>query len=218
MFQWEMLIVKLYPWLSVTETSTDTVAIPKDFPINTTIPPKQKSQNPFFNKMSAISSFNEVYGLAKSELETAIKNQPPFMQEWKDNLSLSKWNELDDNERFKKVLSIGTYSIVLSNTICVDFSADLPNCISIALLYLAENKGMKKQIIDAGDRPDPAKRKLVDALTKLHECCEEWDCTIVNPFFEKIGLSEKASEANKQPSSDNNPKTNSFWRKLFGNK
>ncbi|MDO4650691.1 MAG: hypothetical protein Q4B26_18805 [Eubacteriales bacterium] len=220
LFQWEMMIMQLYPWISVSEESTNEMAVSEKGGLTeaTKATSKGPSQNPFVMKMSQYKAFSDAYSAAVYEVENAIKNQLRFMAHWKDNLSINEWNGLDDNERFVKVLSLGVFGIVIDRCICVDFSEDIPNCIAIALLYLADSGKMTKQLIDAGDGTDTS--KLVSALTSIHGCCKNWECTIAHPVFVKIGEASKKTDSesnkNEKTKSPEKPEKKSFWKRLFG--
>lgn len=213
LFQWEMLIMQLYPWLSVQEESTNAVAISKE------IDSSQETSKPsphdsFVTKMNQFKAYTDAYSLAVLEVENAIKRQLAFMSAWKDNLSLNEWKGLNDNERFTKVLSLGLFSIVIDRCVCVDFSEDIPNCIAIALLYLADSGIMVKQTIDAGDNTDT--KSLVNALTAIHECCSSWECIIAHPVFVKIGETPDSTGSSLNQKANEKPEKKSFWKRLFG--
>jgi len=220
LLQWEMLIMQLYPWISVSEEATSEIAASEgDCSTETTqSTTKEPSQNTFVTKMSQYKAFADAYSAAVYEVENAIKYQVMFMAHWNGNLSINEWNGLDANERFDKVLSLGLFGIVIDRCVCVDFSEDIPNCIAIALLYLADSGKMTKQLIDAGDGTDIS--KLVSALTSIHGCCNNWECTIAHPVFVKIGEAPKKTDSesnkNEKTKSPEKPEKKSFWRRLFG--
>lgn len=205
LIQWEMLIMQLYPWLSVQEESTNDVAVSKE---------KPSAQDPFVTKMSQFKAYTDAYALAVLEVENAIKNKLDFLSTWKDNLSLSEWKVLNDNERFSRVLSLGLFGIVIDNCVCVDFSEDIPNCIAIGLLFLADSGKAKKQLIDAGDGTDT--QSLVNALTALHGCCSNWECIIAHPVFVKIGGTPDSTGSSLNQKVNEKPEKKSFWKRLFG--
>ena len=164
--------------------------------------------------MNQFKAYTDAYSLAVLEVENAIKRQLAFMSAWKDNLSLNEWKGLNDNERFTKVLSLGLFSIVIDRCVCVDFSEDIPNCIAIALLYLADSGIMVKQTIDAGDTTDT--KSLVNALTAIHECCSSWECIIAHPVFVKIGETPDSTGSSLNQKANEKPEKKSFWKRLFG--
>ena len=213
LLQWEMLIMQLYPWLSVQEESTNEMAISKEKGSSQETP-KPFPQDPFVTKMSQFKAYTDAYSLAVLEVENAIKRQLAFMNAWKDNLSLSEWKSLNDNERFTKVLSLGLFSIMIDNCVCVDFSEYIPNCIAIALLFLADSGKMVKQLIDAGDNTDT--KSLVNALTAIHGCCSSWECIIAHPVFVKIGETPNNTGSSLNQKVNEKPEKKSFWKRLFG--
>lgn len=248
LFQWELLLLKLYPWLTVSDEVTNEVApVPPTAPKTekdttgknedtaesepaVTPTPEEKTEKAaeessaessddspsesFQRRMSAYKAYTDAYAEAKKELETVLKKKRPYLAGWKDCPTLDAWRGMDENGKFNKILSVGFYSIIFSACVCVDFAVDLPNCIAIALLYLADSGEMTKQTIDAGD--EPGKEDFVAALTALHGCCSNWECTVVNPIIAKIGTAQKTAAPETKDSSRQATKKKSFWKKLFG--
>lgn len=217
LFQWELLIMQLYPWISIEETSINETAegavssMQSDRSSSETQGRSDKNSVTFYNEMIKKERFVESYEFAKAELGLAIKQGKlsPSIQE--KRVSYEQWIRLDEMDKMNLVLAMGNHGITVQSCMCIDFAEIIPNCIAIMLLYGVWSGQSKKHLIDAGDHTNVT--KFVEALTRLHSCVSEWDCTIAHPVFIKIGETEAASSATVQPT----PKSKkSFWQKLFG--
>lgn len=184
LFQYEMLIMQLYPWLSVREVTISET-------------PQSKPKDPFLEKMAKYTAFATAFDVAKQEMENAIINYT-FLMDYKksDKMTIEKWKTLDENGQFFEVLSLGMFGIVHSHVICVDFAKYIPYCIAIALLFLADSGKLERQLIDAGDGVDVT--KFVEALTLLHDCCQKWECTIGSPVHIVIGSKSRDEVADNE--------------------
>ncbi len=217
LFQWEMLIMQLYPWISVTETATNEIAEDAGSSAQSDKPkaePQKKSDNDsvsFYNEMIKCEPFVESFELAKAELGLAIKRGQFSPSIQGKNISYNQWVSLGEMDKLNLVLAMGNHGISVKSCICVDFAEIIPNCIAIMLLYSVWSGQGKKQLIDAGDNTNVT--KFAEALTRLQNCVPEWDCTIAHPVFIKIGEQKASSTATTQPSAQSKK---SFWQKLFG--
>ena len=73
------------------------------------------------------------------------------------------------------IYCMGKYAVIKQAVFCVDFLQQLPNCIALYLLLIAQKEptGKKTQILDTGDGVDPAPLKAaIDSLLILDP---EWD-------------------------------------------
>ncbi len=221
LFQWERFIMSLYPWISVREAASNELAEEmqpaasnheKEESVNNKTQKEagEKNSVEFFEEMKNDSSFRQTYEQAKNELGNAIKNGKFTLRYQNDPLSHEQWCKLAEMETLNFVLAMGNHGISVKTVICVDFTEIIPNCIAIMLLYGAWSGQMKKQMIDAGDGADV--KDFAEALTRLHTCCADWECTIAHPVMIKIG--ESAAEPSK--SGEKSQEKKSFWKKLFG--
>lgn len=189
LLQWEMLIMQLYPWLSVKETST-----------NETAAEKQKNSGTFMNEMQEKEAFRVGIEKAKTELGEVIRDGKFSLKYQNTPLSYNDWTRLNELQKLNYVISMGNYGISVKTVVCVDFAEIIPYCIATALLYGAWSGQLEKQMIDAGDGSDPT--KLVEALSQFYSCCSTWECTVAHPVFVKIpgSISEgKSSEPENKP-------------------
>lgn len=213
LFQWEMLIMQLYPWISVREVSSETVAeelvMPNENSDETTEEDDRLNVNYFLKTMKEKSAFRKVMETAKSELESIIQSGV-YTKITKKQFSHKQWYELNEIQKETMVVSIGLFSFYVGSIICIDFIDYIPNCAAIALLFVAWNRTMEKQVIDAGEGTDVT--KFVEALNLLHTCYEKWDCTIAYPISVKIGGKLVADEQKKEKIEEKKP----FWKRLFG--
>lgn len=217
MLQWEMLIMQLYPWLSVNETSTNEIAAGVGSPTQSekakagTRESSAKNLVTFYNEMIGKEPFVESYELAKAELGLAIKTEKFTPSIQGKNISYEQWISLGEMDKMNLVLATGNHGISVQSCICIDFAEIIPNCIAIMLLYGVWSGQSKKHLIDAGDQTNVT--KFAEALTRLHCCVPEWDCMIAHPVFVKIGEQKASSTATVQ---SNTQSKKSFWQKLFG--
>lgn len=73
------------------------------------------------------------------------------------------------------IYCMGKYAVIKQAVFCVDFLQQLPNCIALYLLLIAQKEptGKRTQILDTGDGVDPAPLKAaIDSLLILDP---EWD-------------------------------------------
>ena len=217
LFQWEMLIMQLYPWISVRETATNEIvegagsSSQSDKSKAESQKRSDKNSASFYNEMIKRKSFAESYELAKAELGLSIKRGQFSPSIQGKNISYNQWVSLDEMDKMNLVLAMGNHGISVRSCICVDFAEVIPNCIAIMLLYSVWSGQGKTQLIDAGDNTNVA--KFSEALTRLYCCVSEWDCTIAHPVFVKIGEQKAASSETAQSSPQGKK---SFWQKLFG--
>ena len=217
MFKWVMLIMQLYPWISVEETSTNEIAAGVGSPTQSekakagTRESSAKNSVTFYNEMIVKEPFVESYELAKTELGLAIKTGKFTPSIQGKNTSYEQWISLGEMDKMNLVLATGNHGISVQSCICIDFAEIIPNCIAIMLLYGVWSGQSKKHLIDAGDQTNVT--KFAEALTRLHCCVPEWDCAIAHPVFIKIGEQKASSTATVQ---SNTQSKKSFWQKLFG--
>ena len=225
LFQWELFIMKLYPWLSVREVSTNEVAsgiYSSDNSAGENISDKRnenksnisnpKGSGEFLQDMKHHSSFNKALDQAERELGSVIQKRSFSLKYQGDVLSYDKWCSLDKMEKLNFILSMGNYGISIRAVVCVDFAEIIPYCIAIALLYGVWSNQLQKQLIDAGDGTDVT--KLAEALTMLYDCCDKWECTIIHPVHVKIG--SRSSEVSKLAETESEKShKKSFWQRLF---
>ena len=76
------------------------------------------------------------------------------------------------------IYCMGKYSVIKQAVFCVDFLSQLPNCIALYLLLIAQKEPADKrtQILDTGDGVDPAPLKAV--IDSLHILDPAWNPTI----------------------------------------
>lgn len=217
LFQWEMLIMRLYPWIAVKEMSLNELAeetVPEAKKASATNDKTQKESSDknsgqFFAEMKQYPSFVLVYECAKNELENAIKNGRFTLRHQNTALSPAQWCTLDEMDKVNFVLAMGNHAISVKTVICVDFTEIIPNCIAIMLLYSAWSRQLQNQMIDAGDGANV--KDFAEALTRLHNCCTDWKCTIVHP--EMITIGETIADKSKEDEKVQEKK--SFWKKIF---
>lgn len=205
--QWGILILLLYPWLTVEEEALTVSATSE-------ASPEKSPRDPFLEKMNSFKAFQDAYAPALAEAAQVIEKQPRFLSEWNDNLSIRAWKELNENEKFQRVLSLGLYGIVIDHVVCVDFSEHIPNCIAIALLYLADSGKEKNQVIDAGDGTDT--KKLVNAIEGIYGCCKDWKCVIMHPVVKEFKREAESGTSGPVCTDFGKQKKKSLWKKLFG--
>lgn len=222
LFQWEMLIMRLYPWISVREVASNEIVEEmkpdtsdndaKEESVNSKTQKEANDKNSveFFTEMEKYPSFIQAYERAKNELGNAIKNGKFTLRHQNAPLSHEQWCELAEMEKLNFVLAMGNYGISVKAVICVDFTEIIPNCIAIMLLYGAWSGQLKKQMIDAGDGANV--KDFAEALTRLYGCCADWECTIAHPVMIKIG----ESVVDTPKSSEKIQEKKSFWKKIFG--
>lgn len=222
LFQWEMLIMQLYPWISVRETSTNEVAeeliteekICKKEAVE---PKKEEEKNElsiFLKEMHEKPAFNKAMEIAKGEMASIIQSGLYKRMTEKD-FTYDQWNSLNDAKKDEMVISMGLFSFYIQAVICVDFIKYIPYIPAIGLLVAAWNGTFEKQLIDAGDGVDVT--KFVEALTLLHECCETWECTIMYPVHVNIVSSiDTVDKADEKPIEKGVPEKKSLWKRLFG--
>ena len=242
--QWEMLLMQLYPWLSIQEVSTTETATsePVSMPQETATPKEQekprveekkepvKAQNEhiaaFFAEMLPKQSFSRCYARAKTELGSAISKGIFTPKIDGKLLTLADWTALAEQKKQDFVLLMGKYGITKSALICVDFMELVPNCLALALLYMVWSGEGNLQAIDAGDDGDV--HDLVQALELVNSCVEGWSCTILNPEMVEIGAAAKAGPSEKKTEETKKAEMaepekmatekKGFWQKLFGKK
>ena len=220
MMQWELLIIKLYPWLSVRETSTDQMAAPAETESVPAEKPEKKQpaapktgygSGDLLSRMEGKDAFQTVFARACAEIEGIIQNKldSPFRLK-KDGAPLrpEDWRDETTLEKLNTILGLGNSGVSRRAVLCIDFAKIIPNCIALMLLYGADSGQMARQEIDAGDDPD--KTAFIEALTILHPCCENWECEIVNPVHVRIGAESADSGAGAKQ------EKKSFWKRLFG--
>lgn len=222
LFQWELLIMQLYPWLSVSETSANEAAgTPASAMRHTSqgtpkAPQKgsQKAKNSedFFEEMKQHPAFLSVFDHAKTEFGEAIQTGRFSFHDQNKLLTYDQWCKLSELDQLNFVLAIGNHGISVRSCICVDFAEIIPNCIALMLLYSVWNGQGNKQLIDAGDNTDTT--RFAEALTLLHSCYKQWECTIANPVLIEIGKSPVAGISH----AETKQKKKSFWKNLFGKK
>ena len=213
MMQWELLIMQLYPWLSIRETSTDQAAVTLEDTLaqKQADPPKPKSaygSGDLLSRMEGKQAFQTVFASACGEIEGIIQKKidSPFHLKTDDRpLTLEDWRGQSDISKLNTILALGNSGVTRSAVLCIDFAKIIPSCIALMLLYGADSGQMPRQQIDAGDDPD--KNAFIEALTILHPCCESWECEIVNPVHVRIGEGDTAAGKTEKKS---------FWKRLFG--
>lgn len=226
LLQWEIFIMQLYPWLSVKEVSSNIVAEQtsgRQEEPNTSQKMKQEASVKkdtkktheifwkFLDDMKPYLEFKQAVGYACAEVENAIAGNMYNFEYEGGKLTIEQWKELDEAEQLKCIWQFGSYGVVFSAVVCVDFAEKIPYCIAIFLLHTALTGRMKNQLIDAGDGTDTT--QFVEAVNLIYDCCPEWSCMIASPvmvkFEKKISVgtgTEKQAIGEKK----------SFWRKLFG--
>ena len=242
LMQWEMLLMQLYPWLSIQEVSTTETATlePVSMPQETAKQKEQKKPQAekkteqqkaqdekvaaFFAEMLPKESFRRCFSLAKTELGSAISKGIFTPKIDGKLLTLADWTALAEQKKQNFVMLIGKYGITKSALICVDFMELVPNCLALALLHMVWSGEGNLQAIDAGDDGDV--HDLVQALELVNSCVEGWSCTILSPKMVQIGtapkssLSEKKTEETKKAEMAEPerkvPEKNGFWQKLLG--
>ncbi len=226
MFQWELLIMQLYPWITVKETSTNEAASGSNLSMNKNSTNKQSENKPpkepsnrkgsgeFLQEMNSNPAFVTVLDKAKQELGRAIQKGQFSLKHQGKTLAFDQWNQLSEIERFNFILAMGNHGISVHAVICVDFAEIIPNCVAMMLLYSVWSGQGCKQIIDAGDGTDVA--KLAEALTLLHNCYDKWECTIAHPVFIKIGEQGTQQSSVLNTTDENSQNKKPFWKKLFG--
>ena len=73
------------------------------------------------------------------------------------------------------IYCMGKYAVIKRAVFCVDFLQQLPNCIALYLLLIAQKEptDKRKQLLDTGDGVNPAPLKAV--IDSLHILDPEWD-------------------------------------------
>ena len=73
------------------------------------------------------------------------------------------------------IYCMGKYAVIKQAVFCVDFLQQLPNCIALYLLLIAQKEPAEKrtQILDTGEGVDPAPLKAV--IDSLHILDPAWD-------------------------------------------
>nr|WP_296043209.1 hypothetical protein [uncultured Blautia sp.] len=215
LFQWEMLIMQLYPWISIRETSTNETA--EELVIETqqakSEPEEEKKDvHQFLKEMHEKSAFVKAMEIAKGEIESIIRSGLYTRMTEKD-FTIEQWKALSDIKKEEMVISMGLFSFYKQAVICVDFIKYMPYTPAIGLLLAAWNGTFKEQILDAGDGVDVS--KFVEALTLLYDCCKDWECKIMSPVMVTITSPVVETEKNDNRTS-NPPEKKSFWKRLFG--
>lgn len=141
LFQWEMMIMQLYPWISVKETSTNETAAGVGSPSQSdkvkaaTRESSAKNSVTFYNEMIGKEPFVESYELAKAELGLAIKKGQFTPSIQGKNISYDQWVSLGEMDKMNLVLAMGNHGISVQSCMCIDFAEIIPNSIAIMLLY-----------------------------------------------------------------------------------
>lgn len=233
---WTILIAKSYPWITVSEISSNEMSStlakmcsidrspePEDSGIapepdskpsaDTSGPEEKDDAHVFLKAMSSDPSFQEAMQKAEKELETVITGGI-YKKLTEKDLSSERWANMSRMERQMEIISMGLFSFIVRSVVCVDFLDYNPYCAAIGLLFAAWSGKLKKQLIDAGDGVDV--RVFAEALNQLHHCCPEWTCTIAHPVFIRIGESPAEPKRGSVPA-DQEEKTEKkpFWNKWF---
>ncbi|MBR6187221.1 MAG: hypothetical protein IKQ41_13300 [Clostridia bacterium] len=76
------------------------------------------------------------------------------------------------------IFLMGQYAVVKSALYCVDFAEEIPHCIALYLLLIAQKQPQdkRKQGIDAGEGTN--KKPLEDAMNALKACDPAWSFSI----------------------------------------
>ena len=219
LFQWEMLIMQLYPWISVRETSTNEAAEELVVVPDTSIPEQEKEKTEeknevyvFLKEMNEKSAFIKAMEIAKGDMDSIIRSGL-YTRLTKKEFTCNQWDALSNEQKEKMVISMGIFSFYKQAVLCVDFVKYIPYIPAIGLLFAAWNGTFEKQMLDAGDGVDVA--KFIEALSLLHDCYNKWECTIVNPVMVTITSVSEEAENNKTLT-ESVPEKKSFWKRLFG--
>ena len=237
MFQWEFLIMQLYPWLSIKEESTNEIAKKKTSSpssggtASSTVAPgtetnhrttgSQKGILPeeLYQRMSGKLAFTKALDKAKNEIETVIRNRIVSLEVEGEPLTVEKWRQFPEKTQLTLILAVANRGVKVRSTIYVDLCDEIPYCNALALLAAAESGQIEKQLIDVGGSKDA--KSFVEALTLLHSCCDRWEYTITNPAYAKIasGNPPIASEDMQSVKKSTEPaklEKKSLWKRLFG--
>lgn len=76
------------------------------------------------------------------------------------------------------IFKMGAFAVIKSAIYCVDFSEEIPNCVALYLLLIAQQmpEERRKMMIDAGEGTDT--KPLKAALDALRTLDSSWECTI----------------------------------------
>ena len=203
LMQWELLIMQLYPWLSIRETNTNQAAVTLESTLEQkpAAQPKAKAEygsGDLLARMEGKQAFQTVFASACAEIEGIIQNKidSPFHLKRGDRpLTLEEWRSQSDIAKLNTILGLGNSGVSRGVVLCIDFAKIIPNCIALMLLYGADSGQMPRQQIDAGDDPD--KNAFIEALTILHPCCEEWECEIMNRACAHWGRRRRGKDREK---------------------
>ena len=118
LFQWEMLIMQLYPWISVRETSTNEVAeelITEEKNSKSEVAETKKEEKDelsiFLKEMHEKPAFNKAMEIAKGEMESIIQSGLYKRMTEKD-FTYDQWNSLSDAKKEEMVISMGLFSFI----------------------------------------------------------------------------------------------------------
>lgn len=217
LLQWEMLIMQLYPWVSVRETSTNEVAEELINEKDNAEEAKKDENNEvhlFLKEMNEKPSFVKATEVAKGEMGSIIQSGL-YTRMTNKVFTIEQWSALSNLKKEEMVISMGLFSFYKQAVICVDFIRFIPYTPAIGLLFAAWNGTFEQQVLDAGDGVDVT--KFVEALTLLHDCCKKWECKIMNPIMTTIeSPSSVIEKVDDRTTKINSSAKKSFWKRLFG--
>ena len=235
--QWKMLILQLYPWLSVHEESTDQMAVgltdagvPAGSPaaaakenvtqnkVNTSAG-SQKGIVPaeLYRRMIGKTAFSKALSMAKSEVEATLRSTPFAIKANGKPLTVEDWRKIPEQTQLGLILALANREVSVQRVIYVKNCEKNPCCIALALLAAAESGQIEKQEINAGDAANY--KPFVEALTLLSSCCDRWECRLIKPVSVTIGANASEPEASqpaKKAEEPAKPEKKSFWKRLFG--
>ena len=171
-------------------------------------PKKPEPHEAFFREMQRYAAFRQVFEKAKNELGRLVRRGGfPKTKENKP-LSDAQWQALPDIKKFLYVFClINDYMTMRGSVIFIRSVEEISNSIAVLLLFLAWCSKGDRHRIDAGNTADVT--ELDNALTKLRDCCPNWEYAIINPVKTRQSVPPK-SPVNHAPAIEPEAKKNSI--------
>lgn len=196
--KWGMLIMMLYPWISISEVAYQPEAQPAC----------AESKSNLYELMKENAAFISSFKKAADETAKAISDRKVSFKNANGPITVDKWYELSDTTKMDYILAVGKGCVTKKDTFWIDAADEIPNIISLTLLNIA-NSGDRIQKLDLGNGTDCS--VITSVLGSLLNCCEGWDVEIVFPTAIKVtGISTAADSEAK------GKEGGSFFKKLFG--
>ncbi|MDO5400926.1 MAG: hypothetical protein Q4F17_08110 [Eubacteriales bacterium] len=209
LMKYEMLIMQLYPWLSVRETSTNEMAELPEEKAAPAAPQSKRVEDLFLKEMLQKPSFIRAFATADAEIAVGIETGVlELSNDTEGTLTAGTWRAFSFGRKFEQILAIGQHGITPSTLVCIDYVEIFPYCLAIALLFYAYSGKIEKQLLDTGEGSDISRFK--QAIEELRPCWPQWNCKILTDHTPAA----PAPQAEPKKHSPMRSKMSSFLRKI----